>query len=75
MTFLELAKERYSVRSFKDTPIEPEKLGQVLEAGCGQDQGPAVLFITLSDSSVYLPRLRLMAYLVVPHLFAPAVSV
>ena len=33
MTFLELAKERYSVRSFKDTPIKPEKLKQILEAG------------------------------------------
>ena len=33
MTFLELAKERYSVRSFKDTPIESEKLRLVLGAG------------------------------------------
>ncbi|MCL1854563.1 MAG: nitroreductase family protein [Clostridia bacterium] len=33
MTFIELAKKRYSVRSYKDTPIDPEKLGRVLEAG------------------------------------------
>jgi nitroreductase len=33
MTFLELAKKRYSVRSFKDTPIEEEKLNLILEAG------------------------------------------
>lgn len=33
MTFLELAKLRYSVRSFKDTPIEEEKLNLILEAG------------------------------------------
>lgn len=33
MTFLELAKERYSVRSFKDTPIEDEKMAAILEAG------------------------------------------
>ncbi len=33
MSFLELAKERYSVRSYKPTAIEPEKLAQVLEAG------------------------------------------
>lgn len=33
MTFLELAKERYSVRSFKNQPIEEEKLNQILEAG------------------------------------------
>ena len=31
--FLELAKERFSVRSFKSQPIEPEKLNGVLEVG------------------------------------------
>ncbi len=33
MTFLELAKERYSVRNFKDTPIEDDKMVAILEAG------------------------------------------
>lgn len=33
MDFLELAKERYSVRKFKDQPIEKEKLLKILEAG------------------------------------------
>ncbi|MGI6308110.1 MAG: nitroreductase family protein [Dethiobacteria bacterium] len=33
MSFLELAKKRYSVRSFKDMPVEEEKLRVVLEAG------------------------------------------
>lgn len=33
MTFLELAKSRYSVRSFQNTPIEEEKLNLILEAG------------------------------------------
>jgi len=33
MDFLELATSRYSVRSYRDTPIEPELLEQVLEAG------------------------------------------
>ena len=33
MTFMELAKARYSVRSYKPKPIEPEKLTQILEAG------------------------------------------
>ena len=33
MTFLELAKKRYSVRSFQDKPIEEEKLNLILEAG------------------------------------------
>lgn len=33
MTFQELAHARYSVRSFKDIPIEDEKLNLILEAG------------------------------------------
>ncbi len=33
MNFLELAKARYSVRSFKKDPIEEEKLLTILEAG------------------------------------------
>ena len=32
MTFMELAKKRYSVRKFKDTPIEQEKIDAILEA-------------------------------------------
>jgi len=31
--FLTLAKERYSVRKYKDTPVETEKLKTILEAG------------------------------------------
>jgi len=33
MTFMELAKARYSVRKFSDKPIEKEKLDAILEAG------------------------------------------
>ena len=33
MTFMELAKSRYSVRGFSDTPVEEEKLAAILEAG------------------------------------------
>ena len=33
MTFLELAKARYSVRAFREQPIEEEKLNLILEAG------------------------------------------
>lgn len=32
MTFLELAKERYSVRSFDSRPVEQEKIDLILEA-------------------------------------------
>lgn len=33
MNFLELAKERYSVRSFQKRPIEQETLAKIIEAG------------------------------------------
>ncbi|NQV02358.1 MAG: nitroreductase family protein [Bacteroidia bacterium] len=33
MTFLELAKKRYSVRNYSDRPIEEEKLNYILECG------------------------------------------
>ncbi len=33
MSFIELAKKRYSVRSYKNKPVEEEKLLKVLEAG------------------------------------------
>ncbi|MEL7564609.1 MAG: nitroreductase family protein [Dehalobacterium sp.] len=33
MSFLNLAKERFSVRSYKDAAVEEEKIMQVLEAG------------------------------------------
>ena len=33
MTFQELARARYSVRNFLDTPIEAEKMSLILEAG------------------------------------------
>ena len=32
-SFFELAKNRYSVRAYKDTPVEEEKLTKILEAG------------------------------------------
>ena len=33
MSFLALAKKRYSVRNFQNKPVEDEKLSEVLEAG------------------------------------------
>ena len=33
MEFLDLAKKRYSVRKYKNIPVEPEKLQKILEAG------------------------------------------
>lgn len=33
MDFLQIAKTRYSVRKYKNTPVEKEKLDKILEAG------------------------------------------
>jgi len=33
MGFMDLAKERYSVRSFSEKPVEQEKLDKIIEAG------------------------------------------
>ena len=33
MEFLELVADRYSVRSFSDRPIEPEKMEKILKTG------------------------------------------
>jgi nitroreductase len=33
MEFIDLARERYSVRAYQDTPVEEEKLQRILEAG------------------------------------------
>lgn len=33
MSFMELAKERFSVKAFADKPVEKEKLDKILEAG------------------------------------------
>jgi nitroreductase len=34
MEFTELVKERYSVRAYKNTPVEKEKLDRILETAC-----------------------------------------
>ncbi len=55
MSFIELAKRRYSVRKYKDTPVEKEKLLEVLEAG---RIAPSAVnfqpwhFIVLQDKSI-----------------------
>lgn len=57
MSFLELASSRYSVRSFKAQPIEPETLAQVLEAGriaptAHNDQPQRIMVISGPDDLV-----------------------
>ena len=33
MSFMDLARKRYSSREYKDTPVEQEKIDAILEAG------------------------------------------
>ena len=53
MTFLELAKERYSVRKYKDTPVEQEKLDMILEAAkvapTACNKQPQRIYVVQSD--------------------------
>lgn len=55
MTFLDLAKKRYSVRDYKVMPVEKEKLYEVLEAG---RMAPSAVnyqplhFIVITDEAV-----------------------
>ena len=55
MKFTELVKARYSVRSYKDTPIEPHILREIIEAGrvapTARNFQPQRVFIASSDKS------------------------
>ena len=55
MTFQELAHERYSVRSFRNIPIEEEKMHLILEAGrvapTACNNQPQKIYIAKSETS------------------------
>ena len=55
MTFLELAKARYSVRAYDPRPIEDEKLEQILEAGhvapTARNLQPQKIFVAKSEEA------------------------
>ena len=55
MNFLELAKARFSVRSFKKDAIEPEKLEAILEAGrvapSACNKQPQKIFVIQSEEA------------------------
>ena len=55
MTFFELAKSRWSVRAYKDTPIEEEKMQQILEAGrvapTAKNYQPQRIYIAKSEEA------------------------
>ncbi len=56
MTFMELAKARYSVRAFKDTAIEAEKLAKVIEAGMiaptAKNSQPQKIYVVQSPEKI-----------------------
>lgn len=56
MSFLELAKSRYSVRKFADKPIEQEKLDIILEAGnvapTGCNYQPQRIYVVQSEKNI-----------------------
>lgn len=55
MTFMELARARYSVRSFQSCPVEEEKLNQILEAGriapTARNFQPQRIFVARSEEA------------------------
>lgn len=55
MNFLELAKTRYSVRSYDQRPVEDEKLTQILEAGrvapTACNKQPQMIFVAKSAAA------------------------
>ena len=59
-TFLELARERYSVRSFASLPIEEEKLHLILQAGqiapTAVNYQPQKIYVLQSENALYKIR-------------------
>ena len=53
--FLELAHDRYSVRAYKDTAIEKEKIDKIVEAGriapTARNNQPAVIYVLESSDA------------------------
>lgn len=67
MDFLSLAKSRYSVRNYKDTQIEKEKLGKILEAGhiaptAKNQQSPRIYVIQSKEGIEKIRALTKCAY-------------
>lgn len=56
MTFLELAKARFSVRKFTDKPVEKEKLDLILEAAnaapTAKNQQPQRIYVLQSEKAL-----------------------
>ena len=56
MDFMELAKDRFSVRKFSDKAIEPEKLDRIIEAGMAaptaKNLQPVRIYVMKSDEAM-----------------------
>ena len=56
MSFLELAKRRYSTRSFNGVKVEEEKLREILEAGrvapTAKNNQPQVLIVVREEKNL-----------------------
>lgn len=56
MSFMELAKARYSVRSFKNTPVEQDKIDAILEAAriapTAKNSQPQKIYVLKSKEAV-----------------------
>ncbi|MBQ7372216.1 MAG: nitroreductase family protein [Blautia sp.] len=56
MSFLELASERYSVRSFSDRPVEQEKIDRILKAAqlapTAVNYQPQMIYVLKSDEAM-----------------------
>lgn len=56
MSFMELAADRYSVRSFSDRPVEQEKIDQILKAAqlapTAVNYQPQMIYILKSEDSM-----------------------
>ena len=54
MEFMDLAKARFSLRSYSDRDVEPEKLTKILEAGriapTAKNNQPQRIFVLQGDS-------------------------
>ena len=60
MSFIELAKSRYSVRRFSDKPVEAEKLEKILEAGriapTAKNLHPEKIYVLQSEEAMNKAR-------------------
>ena len=64
MDFMELAGTRYSVRDFRDTPVEQEKLDRILEAAriapTAANKQPQKIYVLKSENASIVAAHRML---------------